>query len=370
MELLKQLQATSKKSLFETLLENKDHAGFKGAKVHEFLELIEQALDFACNNKVADVLSFLYKNSGYETKLMTEENEDRIDNVNELLNSIKKQEEEAGEPISLFEYIQNISLLLDNDEKDEEEKVKLMTAHISKGQEFPYVFVCALNEGNFPSNKASTSEKVEEERRLAYVAFTRAEKGLYLSDAEGYDYVIGEMIPSRFLFDIEKEEIKWEGQSVTKSSNDYKTIENSKFNFDKKINLNKGARVSHRFFGMGTIQDINEQNNEYIIKFDLFTSVRNISFDCMDLNLEKKAREEIDEKSNDIISNERKEIVIQQQEKAEKTTSLTIDDDIERYVYVAKKHSESSHNKGCLLWTVSVLIAILTMILTLHMLWE
>jgi hypothetical protein len=86
--------------------------------------------------------------------------------------------------------------------------------------------------------------------------------------------------------------------------------------------------------------------------------------------LEKKAREEIDEKSNDIISNERKEIVIQQQEKAEKATSLTIDDDIERYVYVAKKHSESSHNKGCLLWTVSVLIAILTMILTLHMLWE
>jgi hypothetical protein len=167
------------------------------------------------------------------------------------------------------------------------------------------------------------------------------------------------------LFDIEKEEIKWEGQSVTKSSNNYKTIENSKFNLDKKIKLNKGDRVSHRFFGMGTIQDINEQNNEYIIKFDLFTSVRNISFDCMDLNLEKKAREKIDEKPSNITSNERKETDIQQQEK---TPSLMIDDDIERYVYVAKKQSESSQNKGCLMWAVSVLIAILTMIIMLYML--
>jgi len=67
----------------------------------------------------------------------------------------------------------------------ERDKVKLMTVHAAKGLEFPYVFLCGMNEGVFPSRKVRTMEGMEEERRLAFVACTRAERQLFLSDAEG-----------------------------------------------------------------------------------------------------------------------------------------------------------------------------------------
>ena len=73
-----------------------------------------------------------------------------------------------------------------------------MTVHAAKGLEFPYVFLCGMNEGVFPSRKILTLPGMEEERRLAYVAMTRAEKGLALSAAEGYNFDGSPRFPSRF----------------------------------------------------------------------------------------------------------------------------------------------------------------------------
>lgn len=80
----------------------------------------------------------------------------------------------------------------------------MMTVHAAKGLEFPYVFVCGLNEGVFPSKHIDTHDKMEEERRLAYVAYTRAENCLFLSDAEGVNYDGSYRYPSRFIFNVEK----------------------------------------------------------------------------------------------------------------------------------------------------------------------
>ena len=77
-----------------------------------------------------------------------------------------------------------------------------MTVHAAKGLEYKYVIVCGLNEGRFPSAKVSSAEQMEEERRLAYVAFTRAITGLILTNANGLDFKNIPLLPSRFLSDV------------------------------------------------------------------------------------------------------------------------------------------------------------------------
>lgn len=80
------------------------------------------------------------------------------------------------------------ALYTNNDREKDKETVSMMTVHTAKGLEFSYVFVCGMNEGIFQSKHVDTEERLEEERRMAYVAFTRAEKALYISDAEGLNY--------------------------------------------------------------------------------------------------------------------------------------------------------------------------------------
>lgn len=136
----------------------------------------------------------------------------RYENVQELLNSMKEFVESADEAQGvpkLADYILDIPLLTDADEKgkDDENKVTLMTIHASKGLEFPYVFVVGLEEELFPSMHASQSKtELEEERRLFYVAVTRAEKQCYLSYSESR-YKWGNLIysqPSRFIQEIDE----------------------------------------------------------------------------------------------------------------------------------------------------------------------
>ena len=79
----------------------------------------------------------------------------------------------------------------------------MMTVHTAKGLEFPYVFLCGMNEGIFPSRKTRTLEGMEEERRLAFVAVTRAQKGLYMSEAQGRNFDGSPRYPSRFILDID-----------------------------------------------------------------------------------------------------------------------------------------------------------------------
>ena len=98
-----------------------------------------------------------------------------------------------------------MALFTNADAGEPGDKVKLMTVHAAKGLEFPYVFLCGMNEGIFPSRKVRTLPGMEEERRLAFVALTRAEKGLYLSEADGRNFDGSPRYPSRFLLDIDSQ---------------------------------------------------------------------------------------------------------------------------------------------------------------------
>jgi DNA helicase-2/ATP-dependent DNA helicase PcrA len=148
----------------------------------------------------------------------TPEGISRYENIEELLNGIKEFSEAESEPDeeasirSLDQYLQNVSLLTDSDKKDDDpNKVSLMTIHAAKGLEFPYVFVVGLEENLFPSIMSLNSRSdLEEERRLFYVAITRAEKQATLSYAENR-YKWGNLTscePSRFIEEISEKFIE------------------------------------------------------------------------------------------------------------------------------------------------------------------
>lgn len=172
----------------------------------------------------------IWKASGLSAEYKAEEtpeSENRMNNVEELLNSVKTfceedplmVDEETGEMVAvegivtLDRFLQDVALLTDQDEKDDanQDKVTLMTVHAAKGLEFPYVFVVGCEENLFPAAQSlNTREEVEEERRLFYVAVTRAEKELWLSFADRRmrwgetDYTE----PSRFLLELESSHIQ------------------------------------------------------------------------------------------------------------------------------------------------------------------
>ena len=168
------------------------------------------------------------------------EGQGRVENVEELFNSIKEFVDNKGDEyaqmdeeipiISLEMYLENVSLISDLDTKDEEEdknKIALMTVHSSKGLEFPYVYILGMEENLFPSGQmgAVSEQDIEEERRLFYVAMTRAEKGVKLSFAQQRNKwgTTVSNAPSRFLKEIDKKYIlnplvNWEEELKTKPS--------------------------------------------------------------------------------------------------------------------------------------------------------
>ena len=152
----------------------------------------------------------------------TPEGISRVENVQELMNSMQgfieeQQQLEDGDP-SLSSFLENIALSTDQDKKNEnEDQVSLMTIHLSKGLEFPVVHLVGLEENLFPSfMSSSTREELEEERRLFYVALTRAEKQVFFSYAVSrFQWgKITDAEPSRFLSEVDEEYIEFLNPAV------------------------------------------------------------------------------------------------------------------------------------------------------------
>jgi DNA helicase-2/ATP-dependent DNA helicase PcrA len=136
---------------------------------------------------------------------MDQDEEERKDNIKELMNNITYYENNASDP-SLSGFLQEITLFTSQDEMDDGNHVSLMTIHTAKGLEYKDVFVIGLCEGVFPSEKSlmEDSDNIEEERRLAYVAFTRAMEVLHLSSNHGINFVVhASNTPSRFIKEVE-----------------------------------------------------------------------------------------------------------------------------------------------------------------------
>ena len=150
-----------------------EHEIFRATKAREFVALIEKYATIYAERTISEVLTSILHESGYEKLLRTEGAQDRLDNLAELKQAVFSFETSAGEETDLEAYLKSVAMLSNMDIADSHDRVKLMTVHTAKGLEFPYVFLCSMSEGIFPSKKVNTLEGMEEERRLAFVAITR-----------------------------------------------------------------------------------------------------------------------------------------------------------------------------------------------------
>lgn len=269
-------------SLFGALKELADDPRFKGTGAADYIALIERFSSGQSGRPVSELLSDILDKSGYEEMLRTEGSQERLDDLAELKQSVYEYETSCGEEATLEHYLSHIALFTNSDAMESGDKVKLMTVHAAKGLEFPYVFLCGMNDGIFPSRKVRTLHGMEEERRLAFVAMTRAQKRLFLSEAEGVNHDGTPRYPSRFLLDIDEELLEYTkkpNDSLIKAVRGHIAQSNRLLSSgDDPVSLAVGQRVSHPILGEGTVIGTDSENSAHVIKFDSIATPRTISF--------------------------------------------------------------------------------------------
>lgn len=277
-------------SLYEALKENSEQELIAGTKAGDFMQLVDKYHGIYKEMRTSDLLTAVLNDSGYEAMLRQAGEQERLENLSELKQSVFEFEKLCGEEESLEEYLQSVALFTNADKEERKDAVKMMTIHTAKGLEFPYVFVCGLNEGIFPNKHVDTQDKLEEERRMAYVAYTRAENALFLSDAEGTNYDGSFRYPSRFIFNTDKEYLSYtvelEERLVTDSVS-YIEANERKYS-DAETELQVGDAVEHRIFGIGKIVEIKPELSSYVIRFDGMETERNISFRAPIVKVQQK----------------------------------------------------------------------------------
>ena len=179
------------------------------APLERFYEMYRELCDLSISEPLDVFVGDVIKKSGYEAmlKAMKEEGETRLENLGQLVSSIKTYADQNGEDASLAGFLEEVALISDLDSYDNDaDSVTMMTIHSAKGLEFPYVFVIGMEDGIFPGDMAKYNEEdMEEERRLCYVAITRAKKELYLSSSRTR-MIFGQTRrnpPSSFLAEID-----------------------------------------------------------------------------------------------------------------------------------------------------------------------
>lgn len=277
---LKEYAEAHQCSLYNALKENLEDKLFSSTGAESFVSMIEKYSGSYHEMSVSGIITGILNDSGYESMLRQAGEQERLDNLSELKQSIFEFENTSGEENTLEEYLQNIALFTNFDKDEKRDSVKMMTIHTAKGLEFPYVFVCGLNEGIFPTKHADTQDKLEEERRLAYVAYTRAENALFLSDAEGVNYDGSFRYPSRFIFNTDRVYLNYTVELEEKLVNDsHAYIQNAEKRFmSSPLTLEAGDMIRHSVFGKGEIIEVRNDISSYVIKFEKLETVRNINF--------------------------------------------------------------------------------------------
>lgn len=202
-------------------------------KVQRFEQMMQDIADSARTEKISQTLTFIIKRTGMETdfrKNGTEDDLERLENLQELV-SLATRYDELDAEAGVEALMENAALQSDQDElqsKEEKDAVRLMTVHSAKGLEFPYVFIAGLEEGLFPHERLDDKgTDHEEERRLFYVALTRAEKKVFLTYAHMRTIFGSQKVnmPSSFLNDIDSEHMEIEGrQSNVGSESGFETV--------------------------------------------------------------------------------------------------------------------------------------------------
>ncbi len=272
-------------SIYEVLKSIDDYPLLSRAavKIKGFCEIIDELTCLAEELSISELFDKVLELTGYIRALENEGDEgiDRIENVKEFASNITQYEQENDEP-SLSDFLEQLSLISDIDSFDENsDRVVLMTIHSAKGLEFKNVYLVGLEEGIFPGNQSiyGGAEEIEEERRLAYVAITRAKKNLCITNTASR-LLFGSTtrnMPSRFLKEIPNEYCSCSTATESYDSYDFVSKSNSyyvpkpnvkaksfassftattKATTPSDSNYTVGQQVSHKTFGEGMILNV------------------------------------------------------------------------------------------------------------------
>ena len=240
-------------------------SGRGGAGLRDYLEFIAGCKSFIEENLLSELMELIIKDSGlyaYHAKEPGEKGKTRIENLEELITATKNFEQSISEDKKNYEiaesYLDIISLDSgDRQASEHDDAAQLMTMHSAKGLEFKLVLITGLEESLFPHGRSMESvSQLEEERRLCYVAITRAMEKLYITHAESRRLHGTDTFnpPSRFLREIPKDlinEIRPRAQTnIPYNRKDFKEI---KTEFEEEIGIALGQKVKHKKFGEGIV---------------------------------------------------------------------------------------------------------------------
>lgn len=239
---------------------------------------------------VSEILQRLLVESGYEQYIRESGNMERFDNLSELKKITVDSEREYGKTViqdnlpgefmPLSVYLKQLEFASEENLDDAVDRVKMMTVHAAKGLEFPVCFVVGMTDGIFPSSRTIEERAqagLEEERRLCFVAMTRAMKRLYLADSEGDGLNGRKKLPSRFFADIGEHNFVRIGAISKEVAEQMRTLA-AHVERPQPERLGVGSRVRHAVFGEGEIIGLDEHRGIYEVQFDSGT-VRPISTD-------------------------------------------------------------------------------------------
>jgi DNA helicase-2/ATP-dependent DNA helicase PcrA len=279
---LKAYQEKNGGTLYDALKNSLGESIFRGTGAAEFVRLIDREAAEYAGKPVSETLAELVDKSGYERALRTEGNQERLDNLAELRQSVYDYETSCGEECTAENYLTHAAMFTSSDVDETGDRVKLMTIHTAKGLEFPCVFLCGMNEGIFPSRKVRTRQGMEEERRLAFVALTRAENRLCITEASGRNFDGMPRYPSRFILDIDAgclEFTRKPTEQETAEAHAYIRSSEQRLRDETEDNyFAPGTRVIHRVFGAGVIESLDLDREAYLVRFDQISTPRAISF--------------------------------------------------------------------------------------------
>lgn len=268
-------------SMFDALAEV-DFIGLSKKVTQEcikFYELIQNLIKEQEFLEVSEIVVEILDKSGYRDMLEREqtlESRSRLENIDEFMSVPKDYEENTPlEEQSLINFLTDLSLVADIDEAQIESGVTLMTMHSAKGLEFPIVFLMGMEESLFPHIRAIKSDddhEMEEERRICYVAITRAEEVLYITHATSrmlYGCSQSNM-PSRFLREIPEDLLETPSKQQRQTITPKTSTKQPKRGFSKRTTSSKkqvsasdwkiGDKVTHKSWGEGMVSNVNEKN--------------------------------------------------------------------------------------------------------------